>query len=330
MYREIKEHPGTRALYAKALEKEGVLRDGEEAELISMFRDKLDRGHRWSPRSPTRSKASWRSTGASTSAPTGPTTPKPQVSAERIAALGQALAQVPPDFTPHRAVERVLKTRLSMSRGEQPVDWGMGETLAYATLLEDGFDVRLDGQDAGRGTFVHRHAVLHNQTATDAQNEEYLPLAHLPGVTCRIEVIDSTLSEEAVMAFDYGYSTSAPESLGDLGSPVRRLCQRRTGGHRPVCQRRRKQMAAALGADLAAAARLRGRRAPNTARPGWSATCNSAPRKTCRWWCRQSASQMFHLLRRQMIRPYRKPLIIMSPKSLLQKQSGHVAALRVY
>jgi 2-oxoglutarate dehydrogenase E1 component len=319
MYREIKAHPGTRALYARVLEKEGVLAAGEEAEWTSTFRDKLDQGAsvvtEVSNEEQSRLAINWRkyigvhwTEDAETA-----------VSAERIAKLGETLSSVPEGFTPHRAVERVLKNRREMSRGEAPIDWGMGETLAYATLLEDGFDVRLDGQDSGRGTFVHRHAVLHDQSATDAMSEEYTSLAHLSGVTKRIEVIDSTLSEEAVMAFEYGYSTSAPDSLviweaqfGDFANGAQAVIDQFISAGESKWQR-------LSGLTLLLPHGYEGQ-GPEHSSARLERYLQLCAQKNMQVVVPSSAAQIFHLLRRQMIRPYRKPLIVMTPKSLLRNK----------
>lgn len=168
MYREIDQHPGTRALYAKKLEAEGVLAAGEGDALVNRFRDQLDAGEAvveemenaaqsklavdWSEYTGTH----WRDE-VSTAVPQ-----------EKLTALGLQLTEVPDGFKVHRTIERtVIKPRQAMAKGEQPLDWGMGEMLAYASLLDEGFGVRLVGQDSGRGTFVHRHAVLHDQNAQD-------------------------------------------------------------------------------------------------------------------------------------------------------------------
>ena len=208
-----------------------------------------------------------------------------------------------------------------MSQGLQPVDWGMGETLAYATLLEDGFDIRLDGQDAGRGTFVHRHAVLHDQAAQDAQNEEYLSLAHLPGVGSRIEVIDSTLSEEAVLAFEYGYSTSAPEALviweaqfGDFANGAQAVIDQFISAGESKWQR-----LSALTLLLPHGYEGQGPEHSSARLERYLQLC---AQKNMQVVVPSSAAQIFHLLRRQVIRSYRKPLIVMSPKSLLRNKAA--------
>ena len=319
MYREIKAHPGTRAIYAAQLEKQGVLKAGQEAELMTVFRDKLDAGESVVTEVANEEQSKLAINWGQHIGTHWTEDAETQVSAERIAALGEALTRLPEDFTPHRAVERVLNNRREMSLGEQPIDWGMGETLAYATLLQDGFDVRLDGQDSGRGTFVHRHAVLHDQSAQDALDEEYVPLAHLPSTDCRIEIIDSTLSEEAVMAFDYGYSTSAPETMviweaqfGDFANGAQAVIDQFISAGESKWQR-------LSGITLLLPHGYEGQ-GPEHSSARLERYLQLCAQKNMQVVVPSSAAQIFHLLRRQMIRPYRKPLIIMSPKSLLRNK----------
>ena len=151
------------------------------------------------------------------------------------------VTDVPPNFKLHPRVEKVIADRRAMGEGKLPLDWGMGETLAYASLLDEGYGVRLSGQDVGRGTFSHRHAVLHDQNREKWDPGTWIPLQHIKRRASRdFEVIDSVLSEEAVLGFEYGYSTSEPERARHLGSAVRRFRQRRAGRDRPVHQRRAK------------------------------------------------------------------------------------------
>src|SRR5690606_7696215 len=135
----------------------------------------------------------------------------------------------PENFKLHPLVERVINDRRAMAEGEHPLDWGMGEHLAFATLLASGYDVRLSGQDAGRGTFVHRHAVLHDQNRERWDQGSYVPLQNISEQQATFTVIDSVLSEEAVLGFEYGYSIAEPNTLtiweaqfGDFanGAPV--------------------------------------------------------------------------------------------------------------
>jgi len=213
----------------------------------------------------------------------------------------------------HRGVARVLDARQRMLDGELSLDWGMAETLAYATLLEEGFAIRLSGQDSGRGTFAHRHAVLHHQQ----EGTSHVPLAQLFEGQPRFEVINSLLSELAVLAFEYGYATSTPETLviweaqfGDFANCAQvvidqfissgylkwgRLCQLTLflphgfEGLGPEHSSARLERFLQLCAEL-----------------------------NMRVWVPTTPAQFFHLLRDQMKRRFRRPLIVMTPKSLLR------------
>ena len=131
------------------------------------------------------------------------------VDRKRMDALAKTLTQPPAGFTLHPRVARIVDDRARMYAGELPLDWGAAETMAYATILTDGYDIRLTGQDTARGTFFHRHAVLHDQ----ATGKTDTPLARVAKDKVRFRVIDSTLSEEAVLGFEYGYSTTDPSTL---------------------------------------------------------------------------------------------------------------------
>src|SRR5450432_2952884 len=209
MYRTIREHPTARRLYADQLIKAGVLAEADAEGMLEQYRNGLDEGRPqaraslgmignkytvdWGPYS----QIDW-----TERVPTG-------VDLARLRALGARITQLPRDFTLQARVAQVMANRRKMVHGEMPLDWGCAETLAYASLVEDGFGVRLTGQDSGRGTFFHRHAVLHDQK-TDAT---WIPLQHLFEPQPRVQIIDSVLSEEAVMGFEYGYSTTDPNTL---------------------------------------------------------------------------------------------------------------------
>ncbi|GGR97175.1 2-oxoglutarate dehydrogenase E1 component [Deinococcus sedimenti] len=322
MYREIDQHPGTRALYAKKLETEGVLDAGEGDALVNRFRDQLDAGEsvveEMENAAQSKLAVDW-SEYTSTHWRDEVSTAVPQ---EKLTALGLQLTEVPEGFKVHRTIERtVIKPRQAMSKGEQPLDWGMGEMLAYATLLEEGFGVRLVGQDSGRGTFVHRHAVLHDQNAQDPLNEEYMALAHLSADQGRVEVIDSTLSEEAVMAFEYGYSTSEPKALiaweaqfGDFANGAQAVIDQFLSAGESKWQR-------LSGLTLLLPHGYEGA-GPEHSSARLERYLQLCAQKNMQVVVPSSAAQIFHLLRRQVLRPYRKPLIVMTPKSLLRNKAA--------
>lgn len=321
MYREIDQHPGTRALYAAQLEKEGVLAAGGGDSLVNDFRDRLDRGETvveemenleqsklavdWSDYTGTH----WKADEVATAVPEA-----------KLRELGLKLTQVPEGFKVHRTIERtVIKPREAMSKGEQPLDWGMGEMLAYASLLDEGYGVRLVGQDSGRGTFVHRHAVLHNQDAQDPLNEEYMALAHLREGQGQVEVIDSTLSEEAILAFEYGFSTSEPKSLvlweaqfGDFANGAQAVVDQFLSAGESKWQR-------LSGLTMLLPHGYEGA-GPEHSSARLERYLQLCAQKNMQVVVPSSAAQIFHLLRRQVLRPYRKPLIVMTPKSLLRNK----------
>ncbi|MDX1487786.1 MAG: 2-oxoglutarate dehydrogenase E1 component, partial [Acidiferrobacterales bacterium] len=209
MYKKIKAHPTPRQLYATQLAEEGVVTQQEADSIVNEYRDALDHGavvarhilkstHNkyavdWSPYR----DVSWTHV-VDTAVP-----------AETIREIAEEINQVPEGFQPHPRVAKILEDRRKMAAGAYPIDWGFAEIIAYGTLLRDGYSVRLSGQDSGRGTFFHRHAVLHNQRdgATD------VPLRRLRGSKAEFLIIDSLLSEEAVLGFEYGYATAEPHAL---------------------------------------------------------------------------------------------------------------------
>jgi 2-oxoglutarate dehydrogenase E1 component len=232
---------------------------------------------------------------------------------ETLTRLGGKALELPEGFVLHRGVARVLESRRRMLDGELPLDWGMAETLAYATLLEEGYAVRLSGQDSGRGTFAHRHTELHHQD----DGRRYVPLAGMYEGQPRFEVINSLLSELAVLAFEYGYATSSPDTLviweaqfGDFANCAQvvidqfissgylkwgRLCQLTLflphgfEGLGPEHSSARLERFLQLCAEL-----------------------------NMRVWVPTTPAQFFHLLRDQVKRRFRRPLIVMTPKSLLR------------
>ncbi|WP_216324729.1 2-oxoglutarate dehydrogenase E1 component [Deinococcus aestuarii] len=319
MYREIKAHPGTRALYARELEAAGVLGAGEGDRLVEKFRDQLDAGgavvEEMENLEQSRLAADWKGYVGTPWTDDTPTS-VPQAT---LTELGLKISEVPEGFQPHRGVARVLEARRAMSRGEQPLDWGMGEMLAYATLLVEGYHVRLDGQDSGRGTFVHRHAILHDQSAQDPMNEEYLGLAHLSIDQGRVEVIDSTLSEEAVVAFEYGYSTSEPKALvaweaqfGDFANGAQVVIDQFLSAGESKWQR-------LSGLTMLLPHGYEGA-GPEHSSARLERYLQLCAQKNMQVVVPSSSAQIFHLLRRQVLRPYRKPLIVMTPKSLLRNK----------
>jgi 2-oxoglutarate dehydrogenase E1 component len=235
-------------------------------------------------------------------------------SAERINSISERwISNIPADFVVHPRVMKVLETRAAMGRGEQSVDWGFGETLAYATLVEEGFDVRLSGQDCGRGTFSHRHAVLHHQ----GRREQWVPLQHTADFQAKFTVIDSVLSEEAVLAFEYGYATAEPETLviweaqfGDFVNGAQVVIDQFISSGEQKWQR-------LCGLVMFLPHGLEGQ-GPEHSSARLERFVQLAAQENMHICIPSNPAQVFHMLRRQMMRKYRKPLIVFTPKSLLR------------
>jgi 2-oxoglutarate dehydrogenase E1 component len=235
--------------------------------------------------------------------------------------LAEKLTTVPDSFKLHPRVEKILADRRLMGAGKLPLDWGMAENLAYAALLENGYGVRISGQDSGRGTFFHRHAVLHDQNRDKWHAGEYVPLQHIADNQPHFLVIDSVLSEAAVLGFEYGYSTAEPDQLvvwegqfGDFANGAQVvidqfICAGETKWGR-LC---------GLTLMLPHGYEGQGPEHSSARLERYLQLCAEYNMQVC---VPSTPAQMFHMLRRQMLRPYRKPLIIMSPKSMLRHKES--------
>ncbi|GMM72241.1 2-oxoglutarate dehydrogenase E1 component [Alteromonas gracilis] len=311
MYQKIKKHPVPRAIYADQLIAEGVIEQRDADRYLEEYREALDHGacvvEEWRPM--TEHSVDW-------SPYLGHDWDTPYdgaLSVEKLKELGESITTIPEEHKLQSRVNKLYQDRKAMVAGEKKLDWGMAENLAYATIVDAGEDIRITGQDSGRGTFFHRHAVLHNQK--DAST--YMPLQHIREGQGEIEIYDSVLSEEAVMAFEYGYATAEPTCLtiweaqfGDFANGAQvvfdqflssgeakwgRLCGLTVllphgyEGQGPEHSSARLERFLQMCADH-----------------NWQVCVPSTP------------AQVYNMLRRQVVRPMRKPLIVMSPKSLLR------------
>ena len=207
MYKKIKKHPVPRQLYADQLLAEGSIESHEIDKLVSDYRAALDHGacvvEEWRPM--TEHSVDWTPyLGHDWTAPY-----EGQISVEKLKDLGEKLCTYPEEHKLQSRVAKLYQDRRAMVAGEKPLDWGMAENLAYASIVDAGSNIRMTGQDSGRGTFFHRHAVLHGQNSGEA----YMPLAHLHENQGTMEIYDSVLSEAAVLAFEFGYATAEPGTL---------------------------------------------------------------------------------------------------------------------
>ncbi|MGH8289185.1 MAG: 2-oxoglutarate dehydrogenase E1 component [Steroidobacteraceae bacterium] len=315
MYRTIRQHPSTRKIYSERLVAEGILTQTESDAMLEQYRDGLDKG---GPQAPaalgmignkftvdwTRyTQADW-----TERVRTG-------VELARLKSLGEKLTRLPGDLTLHPRVAHVMSNRAKMLSGEAPLDWGGAETLAYASLLEQGFSVRLVGQDSGRGTFFHRHAVLHDQ----GSDRVYIPLQHLADPQPRVQIVDSVLSEEAVMGFEYGYSTTEPNCLsiwegqyGDFANGAQVIIDQFISSGEAKWQRY-----CGLVLFLPHGYEGAGPEHSSARLERYLQLCAESNMQIC---VPSTPAQMFHMLRRQMLQSFRKPLIVMTPKSLLRHE----------
>ncbi|MFZ5556898.1 MAG: 2-oxoglutarate dehydrogenase E1 component [Pseudomonadota bacterium] len=321
MYKKVAEHPGTRKLYADRLLAEGVIGPDDPEALVKTFREAMDRGYHtnntvlsnYKPPS-TVNWSVFLNRKWNEAVDTG-------VSLERLRQLAERLTTVPAGFKLHPRVQKIIEDRRQMAEGKLPLDWGMAETLAYASLLDDGFPVRISGQDAGRGTFFHRHAVLHDQNRERWDQGTHIPLQHIREGQPDFLVIDSTLSEEAVLGFEYGYATAEPNELviweaqfGDFANGAQVVIDQFIAAGEAKWGRM-----CGLVMMLPHGYEGQGPEHSSARLERYLQLCAEYNIQVC---VPSTPAQMFHLLRRQMVRPYRKPLIIMSPKSMLRHKES--------
>lgn len=321
MYKKIAQHPGTRQLYADRLAAQGTIGADEGSEMVKAYRDALDAGrHAIDPvitDFTSKYATDWvpflnrKWTDAADTA-------IPEAELKR---LGQRITTVPEDFKVHPLVEKVLKDRAAMARGEINLDWGMGEHLAYASLVASGYSVRLTGEDAGRGTFTHRHAVLHDQNRERWDAGTYVPLQNVSDNQAPFTIIDSVLSEEAVLGFEYGYSTVDPNTLtiweaqfGDFANGAQVVIDQFISSGEVKWGR-----ASDLVMLLPHGYEGQGPEHSSARIERYLQLCADNNMQVVQ---PTTAAQIFHVLRRQMIRLFRKPLIVMTPKSLLRNKAA--------
>jgi 2-oxoglutarate dehydrogenase E1 component len=313
MYDAIKKHKTTRDLYAAKLIQEGVINEVDDNQLIEDYREALDNGQHVAKSlvSEPNEKlfVDWRpylgheySFDCDT-----------RFDQERLKELANKLVEVPEGFVVQRQVSKILEDRKKMTAGAISVNWGYAETLAYATLLDEGHPVRITGQDVGRGTFSHRHAVLHNQK--DAST--YVALQNLAEDQPRMTIHDSFLSEEAVLAFEYGYATTTPNALviweaqfGDFANGAQVVIDQFI-----ACGEHKWQRLCGLTMLLPHGYEGQGPEHSSARLERYLQLC---AQNNMQIVVPSTPAQIYHLLRRQVIRPLRTPLVVFTPKSLLR------------
>jgi len=321
MYKLISQHPGTRKLYAEKLAAQGVIKPADADEMIKTYRDALDAGFHTNKTILANYKppfqvnwAPFKNIPWTYKAVTG-------LPMDVLKQLATKLTTVPQHFKLHPRVEKIVADRRAMAAGTLPLDWGMAENLAYASLLKDGYAVRLSGQDSGRGTFFHRHAVWHDQNRERWDAGAYVPLQHISDNQPDFVVIDSVLSEEAVLGFEYGYATAEPNELviweaqfGDFGNGAQVVIDQFIAAGEVKWGR-----ICGLALMLPHGYEGQGPEHSSARLERYLQLCADYNMQIC---VPSTPAQMFHMLRRQMIRPFRKPLIIISPKSLLRHKES--------
>jgi 2-oxoglutarate dehydrogenase E1 component len=315
MYRVIRQHPTARELYAQQLIKAGVLSASDAATMVEQYRQGLDEGRPQARASLGMIGNKYTVDWSAYSQVDWTERVQSALPVRRLRSLGQRIVSVPEGFTLHPRVAAVMNNRARMIAGELPLDWGCAETLAYAALLEDGFAVRFTGQDSARGTFFHRHAVLHDQES----DRTYIPLQNIGEHQPRFEIIDSILSEEAVMGFEYGYSTTEPNSLviwegqfGDFANGAQVIIDQFISSGEAKWGR-----ICGLTLFLPHGYEGQGPEHSSARLERFLQLCAETNMQVC---VPSTPAQMFHVLRRQMLRHFRKPLILMTPKSLLRHE----------
>ncbi len=323
MYRIIRNHPTTRKIYADRLIAAGVISEDQPRKMADLYQQELEDDNivsrpiidgltnqyatNWQRYFNNRWDISYDSS----------------LPIEKLKKLQLSLLSFPNGLQLHPRVKRIMDNRRKMGNGELPIDWGCAENLAYASLLDNGFSVRLSGQDCGRGTFFHRHAVIHNQA--DDINSNWVPLQHIGEHNGQEQkqfiVIDSLLSEEAVLGFEYGYAATEPRGLtvweaqfGDFANGAQVVIDQFISAAQAKWN-----LLCGLVLLLPHGYEGQGPEHSSARLERYLHLCAEHNMQVC---MPTTPAQIYHLLRRQMLRDYRKPLIVMTPKSLLRHKNA--------
>ena len=321
MYTKIGKHPGTRKLYGDKLIAQGVLPEGGPDQMVATYRAAMDAGKHTVDPVLTNFKSKYAVDWSPFLNQKWTDAAETAIPLAEWKRLAERITTVPEGFTVHTLVRKVLEDRAAMGRGDINVDWGMGEHMAFASLVASGYPVRLSGEDCGRGTFVHRHAVLHDQKREKFDEGIYIPLENVADNQAPFVVIDSILSEEAVLGFEYGYASNDPNTLviweaqfGDFVNGAQVLIDQFIASGEVKWGR-------VNGITLMLPHGYEGQ-GPEHSSARLERFMQLSADTNMQVVQPTTASQIFHVLRRQMIRPLRKPLVIMTPKSLLRNKDA--------
>lgn len=321
MYKTIAKLPTTRQLYADRLAQEGVIPAGGGDELVATCRQAFDGGHHTNQTILSGYKPPFEIDWSRYQGAKWIERDDTRLPVETLKMLGERITTVPGNFKLHPSVQRIIENRRLMAQGKLPLDWGMAEHLAFATLLNEGYSVRLSGQDSARGTFFHRHAVLHDQNRERWDQGTYVPLQHVSEKQGDFIVFDSLLSEEAVMGFEFGYSTSAPNELtiweaqfGDFANGAQVVIDQFIASGEAKWGR-----LCGLTLMLPHGYEGQGPEHSSARIERYMQLCADYNMQVC---IPATPVQLYYLLRRQMVRPYRKPLILFTPKSILRHKES--------
>ncbi|MCF6776746.1 2-oxoglutarate dehydrogenase E1 component [Thiotrichales bacterium 19X7-9] len=325
MYQTIKQLKTTCRLYADRLVNDGLISENDAKEIQKNYRKRLENEQcvanvttdlsasedlklvDWSPYLDKH----WLKDNVSTT-----------YDKEKLVQLAKKVCQYPVNFKLQPQVKKTYDERLKMACGEVAFNWGAAEMLAYATLVEEGHPIRMTGEDCGRGTFSHRYAVLHNHDLVNKVQPDYIPVQHLSEKQASFEIYDSILSEYAVLGFEYGYSASAPNSLviweaqfGDFANTAQVVIDQFISSAEEKWGR-----LSGLTLYLPHGQEGAGPEHSSARLERYLQLCANENMQVC---IPTTPAQMYHMIRRQALRPYRKPLIVMTPKSLLRHPMVH-------
>ncbi len=321
MYKKIAAHPGTRKLYADKLVAQGAIPADLPDAMVKAYRAAMDEGRHTVDPVLTNFKSKYATDWSPFLGKKWTDSCDTAIPVAEWKRLAERITTLPEGYAAHNLVQKLLTDRAAMGRGEINVDWGMGEHMAFASLVASGYPVRLSGEDSGRGTFTHRHAVIHDQNRQNWDEGTYIPLQHVADGQAPFTVIDSILSEEAVLGFEYGYAAAEPNTLtiweaqfGDFVNGAQVVIDQFIASGEVKWGR-------ANGLVMMLPHGYEGQ-GPEHSSARLERFMQLAADNNMQIVQPTTAAQIFHVLRRQMLRMFRKPLVIMTPKSLLRAKDA--------